>query len=211
MIFPGDWDIQDWSGGCGRVARVAVEVEMDFLSCTAYVNPYVTGLRLVVWGSYIGTNLDKEHKKKLAIKLISASLVVGVLIASIINGGILYLTRRKWRVKAKDEDIDLPTIKMAALVEATNNFSSENMIGSGGLGSVYKGKLSTGQEIAVKRLSRGSNQGVEEFKNEIKLIAKLQHRNLVRLVGCCIQGEEMVLIYEYLQHKSLDCFISGAV
>ncbi|XP_057790622.1 cysteine-rich receptor-like protein kinase 25 isoform X2 [Salvia miltiorrhiza] len=96
-----------------------------------------TGKHVVYTGD-IGTNLDKEDKKKLAIKLISASLAVGVLVASFINGGILYLTRRKWRVKAKDEDIDLPTIKMAALVEATNNFSSENMIGSGGFGSVYK-------------------------------------------------------------------------
>ncbi|XP_049355737.1 cysteine-rich receptor-like protein kinase 25 [Solanum verrucosum] len=90
---------------------------------------------------------------------------------------------------------------------ATNFFSMENKIGVGGFGDVYKGELGNGQEIAVKRLSRRSSQGVEEFKNEVVLVAKLQHRNLVRLLGFCLEGEEKILIYEFVSNKSLDYFL----
>jgi serine/threonine protein kinase len=83
----------------------------------------------------------------------------------------------------------------------------ENKLGQGGFGPVYKGNLQDGKEIAIKRLSSTSGQGLEEFMNEIILISKLQHRNLVRLLGCCIEGEEKLLIYEFMANKSLNTFI----
>ncbi|KAK0578132.1 hypothetical protein LWI29_005638 [Acer saccharum] len=102
---------------------------------------------------------------------------------------------------------DLPMYNFNAVAAATDNFSEENKLGQGGFGPVYKGKLPGGQDIAVKRLSRKSGQGDEEFKNEIIMIAKLQHRSLVRLLGCCIEGEEKMLLYEYMPNKSLDFFL----
>ncbi|KAF3783387.1 G-type lectin S-receptor-like serine/threonine-protein kinase [Nymphaea thermarum] len=101
----------------------------------------------------------------------------------------------------------LPLIDLGTVRAATSNFSNENKLGEGGFGPVYRGKLPEGQEIAVKRLSRNSGQGLEEFMNEVKLIAKLQHRNLVKLVGCCIEEQEKILIYEYMPNKSLDAFL----
>lgn len=103
---------------------------------------------------------------------------------------------------------EVKLFSFASMVAATNNFSSGNKLGEGGFGPVYQGELPEGQKIAVKRLSRGSGQGLVEFKNEIILIAKLQHMNLVRLLGCCLHGDqEKMLIYEYMPNKSLDFFL----
>ncbi|CAL4980161.1 unnamed protein product [Urochloa decumbens] len=93
------------------------------------------------------------------------------------------------------------------ILVATDNFLEENKLGQGGFGPVYKGQFPDGLEIAVKRLASHSGQGLTEFKNEIQLIAKLQHTNLVRLMGCCCQGEEKMLVYEFCPNKSLDFFI----
>ncbi|CAO2842773.1 unnamed protein product [Amaranthus hypochondriacus] len=104
---------------------------------------------------------------------------------------------------------DLQFVKFEKLVKATYNFHESNLLGTGGFGEVYKGKLIDGQEIAVKRLARASRQGTEEFINEVQLISKLQHRNLVKLLGCCVERDERILIYEYLPNKSMDAFLFG--
>ncbi|KAM3264037.1 hypothetical protein P3L10_001031 [Capsicum annuum] len=102
---------------------------------------------------------------------------------------------------------DLKIFSFGFISTATNNFSSENKLGQGGFGPVYKGKFPDGREVAVKRLSRTSVQGLVEFKNELILIAKVQHTNLVRVIGCCIHEDEKMLIYEYMPNKSLDFFL----
>ncbi|KAL0876996.1 hypothetical protein Bca101_026701 [Brassica carinata] len=90
---------------------------------------------------------------------------------------------------------------------ATDKFSDGNLIGQGGFGEVYKGRLPNGTEVAVKRLSKTSGQGAQEFKNEAVLVTKLQHRNLVRVLGFCLYGEEKILVYELVPNKSLDYFL----
>ncbi|KAJ1291339.1 hypothetical protein BS78_02G309300 [Paspalum vaginatum] len=102
---------------------------------------------------------------------------------------------------------ELKVYSLDRIKAATSNFSDSNKLGEGGFGPVYMGTLPGGEEVAVKRLCRNSGQGLEEFKNEVILIAKLQHRNLVRLLGCCIQREEKILVYEYMPNKSLDAFL----
>ncbi|KAH6824294.1 hypothetical protein C2S53_011791 [Perilla frutescens var. hirtella] len=114
------------------------------------------------------------------------------------------------RTTRSNTEFDLPMFSYASVSAATNNFSPQNKLGEGGFGPVYKGTLLNGQEIALKRLSQKSGQGFEEFRNEILSIAKLQHVNLVRLLGCCIDPNESILIYEYMSNKSLDFFIFGS-
>ncbi|KAM3699600.1 hypothetical protein ACJW31_05G037600 [Castanea mollissima] len=113
----------------------------------------------------------------------------------------------KKRNNDRQDSHELQIFSFENISAATRNFSTKNKLGEGGFGPVYKGELYDGRKIAIKRLSRSSRQGLVEFKNEAILIAKLQHTNLVRLLGLCIQQEEKILIYEYMPNKSLDFFL----
>eukprot|EP01018_Ginkgo_biloba_P008804 Gb_01656 [translate_table: standard] len=97
--------------------------------------------------------------------------------------------------------------KYETLEIATKNFDPANKLGEGGFGSVYKGTLPEGREIAVKRLFYNLGQDVREFLNEVNLISGVQHKNLVKLLGCSAKGPERLLVYEYLANKSLDRFL----
>ncbi|KAF3775083.1 putative LRR receptor-like serine/threonine-protein kinase [Nymphaea thermarum] len=94
---------------------------------------------------------------------------------------------------------------------ATNNFDLENKVGEGGFGPVYKGTLPDGRVVAVKQLSSRSKQGNREFLNEIGVISALQHPNLVKLFGCCIDGKQLMLIYEYMENNSLARALFGKI
>ncbi|CAN8246285.1 unnamed protein product [Cochlearia groenlandica] len=120
------------------------------------------------------------------------------------------IKRRIYAGINQDSDSDgqsMLRFDLGMILIATDEFSPENKLGQGGFGSVYKGILPSGQEIAVKRLARGSGQGDQEFKNEVLLLTRLQHRNLVKLLGFCNEGGEEILVYEHVPNSSLDHFI----
>ncbi|KAG9454225.1 hypothetical protein H6P81_007129 [Aristolochia fimbriata] len=144
--------------------------------------------------------------------------VVSVVLAAGISGILcICLSRRmrQWenkRVTGDEEEMrssESLLFDLGTLRSATDNFSNTNKLGEGGFGPVYKGKLPDGQEIAVKRLLRNSSQGIAELRNEVVLVAKLHHRNLVRLLGCCIEEQEKLMVYEYVPNSSLDKFLFG--
>ncbi|XP_058763749.1 cysteine-rich receptor-like protein kinase 10 [Vicia villosa] len=144
----------------------------------------------------------KENEKRSFRTIV---VVVPTILSTLLLAFSCYLLRKRAR-KIGHESTTLEGLQfeMAIIKTATNNFSHENKIGEGGFGQVYKGILSDGRHVAVKRLSSSSNQGIVEFKNEILLIAKLQQRNLVALIGFCLEDKEKILIYEYVPNGSLD-------
>ncbi|WJX14846.1 non-specific serine/threonine protein kinase [Trifolium repens] len=156
---------------------------------------------------------SKSWHTTIAIVVLTVVLVVSLL--SFICICLMRNRRKEWLNLEEIEDDDNDYIEIAESLQfnfdtirvATSNFSEANKLGHGGFGVVYRGKLSGGQVIAVKRLSRDSGQGDIEFKNEVLLLVKLQHRNLVRLLGFCLEGRERLLVYEFVQNKSLDYFI----
>ncbi|ONI18595.1 hypothetical protein PRUPE_3G225400 [Prunus persica] len=119
-------------------------------------------------------------------------------------GGRMSQTLSNISAGGGNNDTELPHFDLRSILAATDNFSEANKLGEGGFGPVYKGTLLENQDVAIKRLSKKSGQGHQEFMNELKLIAKLQHTNLVKLLGCCIEDEEMILIYEFMPNRSLD-------
>ncbi|XP_057750078.1 G-type lectin S-receptor-like serine/threonine-protein kinase At4g27290 isoform X1 [Arachis stenosperma] len=206
---------------------------LEKCSCTAYANLDIRrgGTGCLLWfGALIDTRTFSQWGQDLYIKVPASQLdnglskmkklveiIVGVILFGFITCVSIMIHRRQGLARIiyrkhyenilRKEDIGLPNFDLSVLAKATDNFSSSNKLGEGGFGPVYKGTLTNGQELAVKMLSERSVQGMEEFRNEILLIAKLQHRNLVKLLGCCIQEEKVMLIYEYMSNKSLDHFI----
>ncbi|KAJ0983350.1 hypothetical protein J5N97_011605 [Dioscorea zingiberensis] len=160
-----------------------------------------------------GTDGSVDHTTKLVLVIVLPVIALVVLLSGI----YIYLLRKRTVKKM----VFLPEVEdetefargesrlfgLNDLKDATGNFSDANMLGEGGFGPVYKGSLKCGQEIAVKRLSRTSGQGFLELRNEVIFVAKLQHRNLVRLLGCCLEEKEKLLVYEYLPNTRLDKFL----
>ncbi|KAL5772113.1 hypothetical protein ACOSQ2_012037 [Xanthoceras sorbifolium] len=121
-----------------------------------------------------------------------------------------YFGHKSRRGNLKGLDLQTGTFTFRQLKAATNNFNSANKLGEGGFGSVYKGQLSDGTVIAVKQLSSKSRQGNREFVNEIGMISGLQHPNLVKLFGCCVEGNQLLLVYEYMENNCLAHALFGS-
>ncbi|XP_031494434.1 probable LRR receptor-like serine/threonine-protein kinase At1g53430 isoform X2 [Nymphaea colorata] len=138
-------------------------------------------------------------------------IVLIVLFVCLIIFLILVILRIKGYLGGRetvDEDLRVLQLQtgyfsLKQIKAATRNFHPENKIGEGGFGPVYKGVLADGTAIAVKKLSSKSKQGNREFLNEVGMISALQHPNLVKLFGCCIEDKELMLIYEYMENNSL--------
>lgn len=101
-------------------------------------------------------------------------------------------------------DPDLNRISMQDLIDATRNFSRDLVVGDGSFGFVYRARLSSGQLVAVKRLSMDAFQGLREFRAEMETLGRIKHPNIVKLLGYCIAGSDRVLIYEFMEKGSLD-------
>ncbi|CAN1775111.1 G-type lectin S-receptor-like serine/threonine-protein kinase At4g27290 [Linum perenne] len=223
---PTDWNVTKWSDGCIRRTPLGCNRNDGFLkysgikvpdtssssytrsislaecqglcmencSCTAYASLDIRngGSGCLRWfGDLIDIRGLAEGGQDLYVKVAASEL------------GDSQQKENLYREKAEG----LPIFDLNTVAAATNNFSVSNKLGEGGFGPVYKGRLPEGQEIAVKRLSKSSSQGLDEFKNEVVLFTKLQHRNLVKLHGCCIYEDEKMLIYEYMPNKCLASFI----
>ncbi|XP_055961314.1 G-type lectin S-receptor-like serine/threonine-protein kinase SD1-29 isoform X2 [Mercurialis annua] len=160
---------------------------------------------------------DKKVKEKLIISLVTVALFISMIYGLVKwranqtikkNASTSRAFMRRIVLEDQNKDpVELPLFDFNSILVATSNFDEENKLGQGGYGPVYKGKLQDGKDVAIKRLSANSGQGTEEFKNEVMLISKLQHRNLVRLIGCCVERQERILIYEFMSNKSLDTYL----
>ncbi|KAL3522096.1 hypothetical protein ACH5RR_014930 [Cinchona calisaya] len=219
---------------CDCMAYTTINVNGNDSQCMMWLGALVDlrnipngGEELYIRMASLELGSDSNNKRR-NIKLIVAitTSTASVLILCIFLGLHIYRLKRRTPIvenqtipapenslcgheqeKSREEVLEFSFFDLATISAATDQFALQNKIGEGGFGPVYKGALQNGMEIAVKRLSKKSGQGVTEFTNEVTLIAKLQHRNLVWLLGCCIHEEERMLIYEYLPNKSLDNLI----
>lgn len=151
---------------------------------------------------------SKVHVGMLAGIIAGSVLLVLLIIGSLYKGGSLGKNVSTDR-ELKGLDLQAGLFTLRQIKAATRNFDPANKIGEGGFGSVYKGLLSDGTVIAVKQLSAKSKQGTREFLNEIGMISSVQHPNLVKLYGCCIQGNQLLLVYEYMENNCVSRALFG--
>ncbi|XP_047169233.1 probable leucine-rich repeat receptor-like serine/threonine-protein kinase At3g14840 [Vigna umbellata] len=151
-----------------------------------------------------------HHHKRVVLLIMVATLVILILVFGILWWRFCLKSNNSLSKEFKDLDLKTGVFTLRQIKVATNNFNISNKIGEGGFGPVYKGILWDGTMIAVKQLSSKSKQGNREFINEIGLISALQHPYLVKLYGCCVEGDQLLLVYEYLENNSLAHALFGS-
>ncbi|KAM0872976.1 hypothetical protein ACQ4PT_038415 [Festuca glaucescens] len=178
-----------------------------------YYGPAISALSATP--NFTPTVRSAAAKKKGSKTGVIVGVVVGVAVLGLAAlAGIFFWIQKRRKLSQEQEElysiVGRPNVlSYSELRSATENFSSNNLLGQGGYGSVYKGKLTDGRFVAVKQLSEASRQGKKEFATEIETISRVQHRNLVKLYGCCLEGNKPLLVYEYLENGSLDRALFG--
>ncbi|KAL9239263.1 hypothetical protein vseg_013603 [Gypsophila vaccaria] len=228
-------DLAEWSVGLNQVDCRSQCLKN--CSCVAYA--YDAGAGCMYWSKdlidiqeFSSGGVDLYLRLPASVLAVNGKKKVVIIIAAIVGtitllAAIFFVWMWLSRSKEKRQNLletakyntgsrkipleELPLFELKKLITATNDFHDSNKLGEGGFGPVFKGKLDDGQEIAVKRLSAASGQGSDEFMNEVVVISKLQHRNLVKLLGCCVEKREKMLVYEYMPNKSLDFILFDPV
>lgn len=219
-----DFNIEKEAGGTGKpiIKNFTAEVTSHTLKVQFYwAGRGTTGIPLrgfygpLISAISVDPNFEPPSPpgKNWDIKIVVGAAAVAVVLVLLTLG---ILRRKGWLGGKTSEDkelrgLDLQTglFTLRQIKAATKNFDAENKLGEGGFGAVFKGTLSDGTVIAVKQLSSKSKQGNREFVNEVGMISALQHPNLVKLYGCCIEGNQLSLVYEYMENNCLSRALFG--
>ncbi|KFK35729.1 hypothetical protein AALP_AA4G029100 [Arabis alpina] len=225
-LLERDFNIAEKAGGVGKpFIRQIDDVQVNGSTLEIHLQWTGKGTNVIptrgVYGPLINAITITPNFKVDTGKPLSNIAVAGIVVAACAVFALLVIIilRLTGYLGGKEDDeneelrgMDLQTgsFTLKQIKRATNNFDPENKIGEGGFGPVYKGVLADGTTIAVKQLSSKSKQGNREFVTEIGMISALQHPNLVKLYGCCIEGKELLLVYEYLENNSLARALFGS-
>ncbi|KAF3442365.1 hypothetical protein FNV43_RR16281 [Rhamnella rubrinervis] len=214
-----DYNIVERAGGVGKSVTETFDATVNGSTLEIHLYWVGKGTTLVPSDGVYGPLISAITITKSGGDGLSVGAIFGIVAAScVVVILILFVLRMKGYLGGKpieDQELsrlDLQTgrFTLRQMKAATGSFDSKNKIGEGGFGPVYKGVLSDGSVIAVKQLSSKSKQGNREFINEVGMISALEHPNLVRLYGCCIEGNQLLLVYEYMENNSLARALFGS-
>ena len=222
--------------GSTQIERVNLTIKLQrATNHTKYRDVILNGIQILKESDYndnlagsITKSIDQQlstqspNKFKITIAIVATIVVSGLLLAMIVGNTFFWL-RKRLHIVMKDSSSktknrassSLPphlcrSFTIAEIKAATNDFDDVFIIGVGGFGNVYKGCIDGSTPVAIKRLKSGSQQGANEFMNEIELLSQLRHIHLVSLVGYCNDDTEMILVYEFMQHGTLCEYLYGS-